>query len=783
MMLVKLLHPAKKWALTLPVGRKLSMEQSLVLSAVLSGKNVFFTGSAGIGSGSDPLEQCLELAQRPGVLQHWTSCRHLIIDEVSMAEGEFFDKLEAIARSIRRSSEPFGGIQLIVCGDFLQLPPVTKGKEKTKFCFQGMSLDCVEISLSPVFESGQAYVALSRARSLQGLQCIMIGRRCNLGLSTAVPVSFSAFIPSMSSIPSSTRVTEEDTAQLMRTAYHKIEKDGILATRLCTHKDDVELTNEKAQAAARIPSGAVPLRVTEVMKMQRWLFKAGSGIYLSRQQLPLKLAWAISIHKSQGMSLDCVEISLSRVFESGQAYVALSRARSLQGLRVMDFDPKVVRANPEVLQFYSKLRKERLLLQTDKTFISLLQAVRLGRVTEEDTAQLMRTAYHKIEKDGILATRLCTHKDDVELTNEKKLQQLPGDANKESGCAEGPGERGTRRGGWVRDWEQRIPSGAVPLRVTEVMKMQRWLFKAGSGIYLSRQQLPLKLAWAISIHKSQGMSLDCVEISLSRVFESGQAYVALSRARSLQGLRVMDFDPKVVRANPEVLQFYSKLRKERLLLQEENGQTPYKMIQTIGLSVGAAVAYIIVVLGLMFYCKKRRNAKRLQKGPEEEEPEMECLNVTFNSFKTDVAKGLPAPPAGRSSTRRSLAPSQLVKRKQGDSSGDEDWHPEATPKRRKSISENESRESYVSPYRKPLTQLTNRPVCLDSSKHEAFIRSILSKPFKVPIPNYSGSLGLKALGLKRAGVRKALHDPFEEGALVLYEPPALGAHDLIKAEK
>lgn len=50
------------------------------------------------------------------------------------------------------------------------------------------------------------------------------------------------------------------------------------------------------------------------------------------------------------------------------------------------------------------------------------------------------------------------------------------------------------------------------------------------------------------------------------------------------------------------------------------------MIQTIGLSVGAAVAYIIVVLGLMFYCKKRRNAKRLQKGQEGEEPEMECLN-------------------------------------------------------------------------------------------------------------------------------------------------------------
>ncbi|KAJ7410106.1 ATP-dependent DNA helicase PIF1 [Willisornis vidua] len=417
---------------------RLSAEQEAVLDAVRSGKSIFFTGCAGtgksfllkrivgslppnityatastgvaachiggttlhafagIGSGKAPLEQCIQLAERPGVRQHWLACQHLIIDEISMVDGKFFDRLEAVARAVRKQDEPFGGIQLIICGDFLQLPPVCKANEETKFCFQAKSWrKCIHINME-----------LTEVRRQTDKTFISLLSAIRLG-----------------------RCTEEVTRQLMQTATNRSERDGILATRLCTHKDDVEITNERClqQLSGQVHTfealdsdpmlvklidaqcpvgGRVDLKlgaqvmlaknldvsqglvngargvvvgfeseqkglpkvrflcgVTQVIKMEKWVFKGPSGVHLSRQQLPLKLAWAISIHKSQGMSLDCVEISLSRVFESGQAYVALSRARSLAGLRVLDFDPKVVRADPSVLQFYRHLRRQQLLTQ------------------------------------------------------------------------------------------------------------------------------------------------------------------------------------------------------------------------------------------------------------------------------------------------------------------------------------------------------------------------------------------------------------------------------------
>ena len=173
------IHPAKK-----PVSLKssslppLSTEQVKVLELVKNGESVFFTGSAGtgksyllkrivsalppettfptastaaaacliggttlhsfagIGTGSGSLEKCINLACRDQHACIWKKCRCLVIDEISMIDAALFDKIEAVARAVRKSNIVFGGIQLVLCGDFLQLPPVSKESSRKQHCFK-----------------------------------------------------------------------------------------------------------------------------------------------------------------------------------------------------------------------------------------------------------------------------------------------------------------------------------------------------------------------------------------------------------------------------------------------------------------------------------------------------------------------------------------------------------------------------------------------------------------------------------------------------------------------
>ncbi|XP_053677644.1 ATP-dependent DNA helicase PIF1 [Anopheles nili] len=423
---------------------KLNEEQQNILTVCQSGRSIFFTGSAGtgksfllrkiiaalppdgtvatastgvaacliggttlhsfagIGGGDATLQNCYEKASRPITAQAWRKCKRLIIDEVSMIDADYFEKIEAVARYVRKNNKPFGGIQLILCGDFFQLPPVNKvmdrsqrgqfsqgadGGGRVRFCFESKVWpECIQMSYELRIvhrQRDQEFVSI--------LNSIRIGR-----------------------------VTDEITERLRKTASQRIETEGILATQLCSHTSEVDAINhaklenlrseEKiydakdsdpystkqldqlvpAPAKLTLKIGAqvmllknfniaeglvngargvvlnfvqglplVKFKHRELLvRSEKWTVKTGAGMVMTRTQLPLKLAWAFSIHKSQGLTLDCVELSLSKVFEAGQAYVALSRAQSLESIRVLDFDLRQVWANTKVLEFYRNLRKQ-----------------------------------------------------------------------------------------------------------------------------------------------------------------------------------------------------------------------------------------------------------------------------------------------------------------------------------------------------------------------------------------------------------------------------------------
>lgn len=212
------------------------------------------------------------------------------------------------------------------------------------------------------------------------------------------------------------------------------------------------------------------------------------------------------------------------------------------------------------------------------------------------TTRLAATSKQKIEGNGILATQLCSHTNDANSINESKLENLQGDKilfkaddsdasmtkqmdqqvqapsqlylkvnaqvmllkniNISNGLVNGA------RGVVVRIDKDNLPVVRFKNNQEYVCRHEKWIIKTATGGILTRRQVPLKLAWAFSIHKSQGLTLDCVEMSLSKVFEAGQAYVALSRAKSLQSIRILDFDAKQVWANPQVLQFYKGFRRK-----------------------------------------------------------------------------------------------------------------------------------------------------------------------------------------------------------------------------
>ena len=132
-----------------------------------------------------------------------------------MVDGNFFKKLEHVARSVKNNDKPFGGIQLIMCGDFFQLPPVAKGEEDRRFAFETSAWQrCVQVNIE-----------LTQVKRQSDQELVEILNRIRRGL-----------------------CTEKDAETLASTRSNCVTKSGIVPTKLCTHTDDVGLINKRELA-------------------------------------------------------------------------------------------------------------------------------------------------------------------------------------------------------------------------------------------------------------------------------------------------------------------------------------------------------------------------------------------------------------------------------------------------------------------------------------------------------------------------------------------------------
>lgn len=368
------------------------------ISAILLGGTTLHSYlGIGLGTGSTGA-LTTKILKKPYLRKKWKQLDTLIIDEVSMLDPELFDKLEAIARAVRYDERPFGGIQLILSGDFAQLPVV--GSDN--FVFESKQWDaCIKhvFYLTTIMRQtdvdfqkclNEARMGKFSPESKQLLTSCLNRKLVNdYGIKPTKLFSTNAEVDFVNKQELDTLADtlegedaefrqydlEMEVYSSVRPAQRQyiIEKyrKNCIATaelRLCKWAQVMLLHNLDLDKGLCNGSRGVVVDFLEDMPVVKflngeqrvidyhiWEYEEGDRKLLSITQIPLKLAWAVTIHKSQGATLDYVEVDLENVFEYGQAYTALSRVRNIEGLSITGLDFKKFSIHPKAKHFYLNL--------------------------------------------------------------------------------------------------------------------------------------------------------------------------------------------------------------------------------------------------------------------------------------------------------------------------------------------------------------------------------------------------------------------------------------------
>lgn len=351
---------------------------------------------SGVGICNKPVQDTVKnILGKSSLKDGITGCFLLAVDEISMLNKHTFEYIDKVLRAVKKQNKPFGGIQLIVIGDFYQIPPVeVSDVMKNGYCFESplwKDFDFRTVVLRKTYRQKDENLinALSHIRINKATPKdinLFKSRICNENdIPRDVLHCFAKNYPA--NLYNRKKFMELETRQYDFVAYDTVchgdkfcppenEYEKKLFNSLSTYENlslkegarvmllinlDFEkgLINGSCGNIQKICQEYISVRfdngnIADIRKHEFEIYK-NEKIIAKREQFPLKLAYAITIHKSQGMSLDKLAVDCSDIFEKGQLYVALSRIKSLDGLYLYNFDVSKIKVDDKVADFYQNL--------------------------------------------------------------------------------------------------------------------------------------------------------------------------------------------------------------------------------------------------------------------------------------------------------------------------------------------------------------------------------------------------------------------------------------------
>lgn len=312
----------------------------------------------------------------------------LIIDEISMLDADRLDLVNDICQAFKNNMLPFGGIQVILCGDFFQLPPVPEEGQKNEYAFKS---NVWEEACFKICYLDEQY----RHKDKKFIKVLNSIRNCQVDKDTLLTLKERINQPIYGNITPTklftnnkdvnaindlelSKIDEKEEIYYMQSSYEKGKK----------HLVDFLIKNCMAPEKLILKKGAIVMFVknkfdefgfahyvngtlgkvinfTELDNYpiietcdgrqitaypREWVVEEGDEVVAKISQIPLRLAWAITVHKSQGMSLDEIIVNLGDAFDYGMGYVALSRVRSLKGMELLGLNKMALKVHPEIVE-------------------------------------------------------------------------------------------------------------------------------------------------------------------------------------------------------------------------------------------------------------------------------------------------------------------------------------------------------------------------------------------------------------------------------------------------